>query len=112
MRQLGWHTCHHWGQSGVHRDRHAPRRSAITLFEPDGFVVGDEDKAADFLDLLHRVDLVLYHRLFFCDEGLDRVGLIGPRGQVELLTDHQLLFQHRALKRDTSLLMLFSVAVF
>ena len=54
--------------------------AAIALFEPNGFVVRDEHKATDLLDLLHGLVLVLHHRVFFGDESFDRVSLVRAWG--------------------------------
>ena len=72
--------------------------AAIALFEPNGLMVRDEHKATNLLDLLHRLVFVFHHRVFLGDESFDRVRLVSPRWQVELLTDHQLLFEHGRVK--------------
>ena len=72
--------------------------AAIALFEPNGLMVRDEHKATNLLDLLHRLVFVFHHRVFLGDESFDRVSLVSPRWQVELLIDHQLLFEHGRVK--------------
>jgi hypothetical protein len=71
---------------------------AITLFEPERYVICCEHEGTDLFYQLNTMSFVISHCMALSDEGLHSVCFVRACWDLQFLTDYELVFEYRRVE--------------